>query len=100
MHDLPWTLMGDFNILREGNDTTSINPNLHSMIDFNLLILDLQLQELPLIGRTYTCSNKRPQPSFSKLDRVFLSQHRTISPLTFHTSQIYQQPRQTTRRSP
>jgi endonuclease/exonuclease/phosphatase family metal-dependent hydrolase len=74
MHNLPWILLGDFNIIRDVNDTTSANPNLHSIIDFNLLITDLQLQDLPLNGRIYTWSNKRPQPS-SKLDRIFLSQH-------------------------
>jgi exonuclease III len=29
MHDIPWILMGDFNILRDANDTTSTNPNLY-----------------------------------------------------------------------
>jgi hypothetical protein len=75
MHDLPWNLMEDFNILRDVNDTTSANPNFHFMVDFNQLITDLQLQDLPLNGRAYTWSNKRPQPSFSKLDWVLLPQH-------------------------
>jgi hypothetical protein len=75
MHNLPWILLRDFNILRGTNEITLTNPNLHSMIDFNKLIFDLQIQKLLLIGRTYIWSNKRPKPSFTKLDRVFLSSH-------------------------
>jgi hypothetical protein len=75
MHDLSWILLGDFNIIRDVNDTTSTNPSLHFMFDFNQLITDLQLQDLPLNGRTYIWSNKRPQPFFFKLDCVFLSHH-------------------------
>jgi Reverse transcriptase (RNA-dependent DNA polymerase) len=75
LHDMPWLIMGDFNILRDPRETTSQNPNLHSMLDLNLLISNLQLQELPLTSRTYTWSNKMPQPSFSKLDRILLSEH-------------------------
>jgi exonuclease III len=44
MHDLPWILLGDFNILRDIQDTTSQHPNLHSMIEFNQFILDLNVK--------------------------------------------------------
>jgi hypothetical protein len=84
MHDLSWLLLGDFNILRDNEDTTLSNSNLHCMIDFNQLISDLQLQEFPLISRNYTWSNKMQQPSFFKLDMVLLSAH--WAALTSHTS--------------
>jgi hypothetical protein len=35
MHDLPWILLDDFNILRDIDETTSNNPNTHSIIAFN-----------------------------------------------------------------
>jgi exonuclease III len=54
MHNVPWILMGDFNILRAATNTTLANPNMHLMNDFNILISDLQLQEIPLMGRAYT----------------------------------------------
>jgi hypothetical protein len=57
------------------SDTTSQNPNTHSMIDFNIMINDLDLSEVALNGRNFTWSNRRPVPSFSKLDRVLLSHH-------------------------
>jgi hypothetical protein len=75
MHDLPWVLLGDFNMLRDPDETTVANLNLQYMTDFNQLISDLNMNELPLIGRTYTWSNKCSAPSFSKLDRTLLSSH-------------------------
>jgi hypothetical protein len=75
LNDLPWILLGDFNIIRELSDTVAVNPNTHSMLAFNTLIADLELQKLTLFGRQYTWSNKRLTPSFSKLDRILLSKH-------------------------
>ncbi|XP_078177822.1 uncharacterized protein LOC144572230 [Carex rostrata] len=47
--------------------------NFNNMSQFNKLITDLQLLDVPLRNRTYTWTNKQPNPIFSKLDRVFLS---------------------------
>jgi hypothetical protein len=66
LNDLPWILLGNFNIIRELSDTTATNPNTHSMLAFNTLIADLDLHEPTLFSRHYTWSNKRPSPSFSK----------------------------------
>jgi hypothetical protein len=54
LNDLPWLLLGDFNIIRELSDTTTANPNTHSMLAFNTLIADFKLQELTLFDRQYT----------------------------------------------
>ncbi|XP_078165205.1 uncharacterized protein LOC144559911 [Carex rostrata] len=43
------------------------------MGDFN--IDDLELLDVPLIGRKFTWSSKRSQPTFSRLDRVLISPH-------------------------
>ncbi|KAJ3691188.1 hypothetical protein LUZ61_020352 [Rhynchospora tenuis] len=43
------------------------------MLAFNSLIAQLNLVEIPLTGRKFTWSSKRPTPSFSRLDRAFLS---------------------------
>jgi hypothetical protein len=75
LHDLLWILLGDFNILRDPSESTSVNPNTHSMHDFNDMIIDLELHEIQLRGCSFTWTNKRPNPSFSKLDRVLLSNH-------------------------
>jgi hypothetical protein len=68
------------------------------MIEFNQLVLDLQLQELPLIGRMFTWSNKRPQPSFSKLDKAFLSDH--WADLSSHTPYLLDLPTTTSDHAP
>jgi hypothetical protein len=75
LHDVPWILLDDFNIIRETSETTSRNPNTHSMLEFNNMIHDLELDETRLNGRCFTWSNKRPSSSFSNLDRVLLSHH-------------------------
>jgi hypothetical protein len=46
LHDLPWILLGDFNILRDPSESTSTNPNTYSMHDFNDMIDDLKLHEI------------------------------------------------------
>lgn len=56
-------------------DTTSANPNLGTMLQFNNLIQDLNLFDIPLLGRTFTWSNGRPRLTFSKLDWVLISNH-------------------------
>lgn len=43
------------------------------MSEFNDLIRDLQLIDVPLLNRDYTWCNKQPAPLFSKLDRCLLS---------------------------
>ncbi|XP_078149515.1 uncharacterized protein LOC144544851 [Carex rostrata] len=43
------------------------------MDSFNDLISSLQVIEIQLQNRQYTYCNKRPNPSFSKLDRIFVS---------------------------
>jgi hypothetical protein len=68
LHDLPWILLGDFNLLRDTSESTSYNPNIHRMIEFNDMIDDLDLNEIQLFDRSFTWSNKHPNSSFSKLD--------------------------------
>jgi hypothetical protein len=45
LHDIPWIILGNFNILRDPLDSSSSNPNLHYVIPFNDLISNLNLQE-------------------------------------------------------
>jgi hypothetical protein len=43
LNNLPWLLLGDFNIIRDLFDTTATNPNTYSMLAFNTFIIDLEL---------------------------------------------------------
>lgn len=74
-NDLPWLVRGDFNLRRVVEDTTANIRNYKAMLDFNAFIGEAGLVEAPLQGRAYTWSNRRPNPTFSKLDRIFLSYH-------------------------
>lgn len=74
-NSLPWLILGDFNLFRDITDTTGEVRNLRTMLDFNNFIDDIGLFEVQLQGRAFTWSNKRPSPTFSKLDRVLLSSH-------------------------
>lgn len=75
LNDLPWLAMGDFNMVRSIEDITSNSINLGIVLSFNNTIEDLELLEVPLVGRKFTWSSKRPSPTFSRLDRVFISPH-------------------------
>lgn len=37
-NELPWIVLGDFNLLRSLEDTTAESPNINTMIHFNNLI--------------------------------------------------------------
>jgi hypothetical protein len=81
LSDNPWLVIDDFNLLRS-NDETSGTSRLEAQIDgFNDILKELQLREVPLQGQKYTYSNGRPQPTFSRLDRAFLSNQWDMGPL-------------------
>lgn len=68
-----WILAGDFNIVRWLIDRSGDLRGLPLMDLFNDFINQAALIDIPLKNRAYTWSNKRPLPTFSKLDRVFTS---------------------------
>lgn len=71
MVDKPWILAGDFNQVRWIVDRSAANRSFNLMDLYNDFIMDTELVDVPLRNRTYTWSNKRPQPVFSRIDRVF-----------------------------
>lgn len=71
--DYPWILEGDFNQVRWVNDRSGDLRGLSLICEFNDVITDFEVLEIPLKNRKYTWSSKRSEPTFSKLDRVFLS---------------------------
>jgi hypothetical protein len=66
----PWMLAGDFNMIYSVEDKNNDNVNRAMMGRFRPLVNDLELKEIPLIGRRYTWSNERESPTLVKLDRV------------------------------
>lgn len=69
----PWLLAGDFNLHRWLTDRSATMANFNLMELFNQFISEVGIMEVPLRNRKYTWSSKRPDPVFSKLDRVFTS---------------------------
>lgn len=73
MISLPWIVGGDFNLVRWLVDRTGDMQGLSLMCLFNDMIRDLGLEDVPLKNRSFTWSSKRPEPTLSRLDRIFLS---------------------------
>ncbi|KAJ3708007.1 hypothetical protein LUZ61_011712 [Rhynchospora tenuis] len=55
------------------NERSTIATEYTHMQSFNDLIRDLNLFDVPLLNKTFTWTNKQPQPIMSRLDRVLLS---------------------------
>jgi hypothetical protein len=73
--DIPWLLVGDFNIIRKHSDTNNTNINRGHMLEFNHVISKIDITKMPLSGRQFTYSNVILIPALSKLDRIFWSCH-------------------------
>lgn len=69
----PWIIGGDFNLVRWLIDRSGNQRCFRLMELFNDLIRDLQLVDVPLTNRRFTWCNNRPDPTHSKLDRMFIS---------------------------
>lgn len=67
-----WVILGDFNLIRWVIDRSTNSWNFPLMEGFNDLITNLQLMDIPLKNRDYRWSSKRPEPTFSRLERVFV----------------------------
>lgn len=69
----PWLIAGDFNLVRWLVDRSGDMRGISLMCEFNDLITEFALSDVPLKNRSYTWSNHRPIPIFSKLDRIFVT---------------------------
>jgi hypothetical protein len=66
----PWVIADDFNMIYSTEDKSNANLNRMFMGCFRRMVNDLDLKEIPLLGRRYTWSNEREAPTLIKLDRV------------------------------
>ena len=69
----PWLLIGDFDLTRSPNDKNSMTFNANLASRFNQAVDTLQLVKLPLLDRMFTWTNKRAEPTLSRLDRAFFN---------------------------
>jgi hypothetical protein len=74
-----WILARDFSLYRQPENRNKPRADLIEMNVFNELISDLDLTEIPFIGRDYTWSHMQSDPLLIKLDWVFTSASWTLS---------------------
>ena len=66
-----WLLGGDFNLIYQAADKNNANLDRAMMGRFRRFLDDMDLKEIPLLGRKYTWSNERRSPTLVRLDRAF-----------------------------
>jgi hypothetical protein len=69
----PWAVGGDFNLIFRAADKNNSNVDRVMMGRFRRFLNDLNLTEVPLMGRKLTWSNEREAPTLVRLDHVFVT---------------------------
>ncbi|XP_028091888.1 uncharacterized protein LOC114292180 [Camellia sinensis] len=69
----PWCLGGDFNEVRSIFERKSCSRRDRGMCDFNELIENLEVCDIPMLGRKFTWCNSLQGDKWSRLDRFLLS---------------------------
>lgn len=70
----PWALGDDFNLIYQAEDKNNDNLDRALMGRFRRFLDDMDLHEIPLLGRKFTWSNERTAPTLVRLDRVFATE--------------------------
>lgn len=65
--------MGDFNFMRSLDNRNLSGGDVDDVMQFDEIISNLSLMELPIKGRQYTWSNMQEQPLLEQLDWFFSS---------------------------
>jgi hypothetical protein len=68
---IPWLIMGDFNLIYKASDKNNLNLNRRLMGKFRAALDDCELMEICLQNRKFTWSNERSSPTMVRLDRAF-----------------------------
>ena len=68
-----WLVLGDFNFIRSTENRNLPGGDVNDIFIFNGIIGHLGLLELPIKGRSYTCSNMQDNPLLQQLDWFFTS---------------------------
>lgn len=69
----PWIIEGDFNLVRWLIDRSGNQRSFTLMSLFNDLIRELEVIDIPLQNWRFTWCSNRPDPSHSKIDRIFVA---------------------------
>jgi hypothetical protein len=71
--DIPTLIGGDFNILRFANEKNKGGGVTRFSNEFNSIISNFALRELPLSGGLFTWSNNLENPTLEKLDQILIN---------------------------
>lgn len=77
--DADWLIVGDFNLIRSLENMNKPEGNISEIMQFNAVISNLGLVDIPLKGRKYTWSNMQDDPLLERLDWFFTSASWTLS---------------------
>jgi exonuclease III len=69
--NVPWLIIGDFNLIYQASDKNNLNLNRRLMGKFRRALDECELMEISLQNRRYTWSNERENPTLVRLDRAF-----------------------------
>jgi hypothetical protein len=68
-----WMFTGDFNIMRSPSNRNRPGGDHNHMLLFNSIIQHLDLEEIPLKGRSFSWSNMQDNPLLERIDWIFTS---------------------------
>lgn len=73
LYEKPWCLGGDFNEVRFISERKGCSRRDKGMREFNELIDNLEVCDIPMLGRKFTCCNSQVDEKWSRIDRFLLS---------------------------
>ncbi|XP_058198544.1 uncharacterized protein LOC131314067 [Rhododendron vialii] len=71
---VPWCIGGDFNEIKEVSERVRCNRMERGIRDFSEFCFNMELMDLPMIGRKFTWTNYQNHAFHSRLDRFLVSQ--------------------------
>lgn len=71
----PWCIAGDFNEIRVISERVGCLRLERGMMEFSKFCNNMELIDLPMLGRKYTWTNYQNHAIHSRLDRFLVSQH-------------------------
>jgi len=69
----PWLICGDFNMIYRAQDKNNDRLDRRNMARFRRFIDSVQVEEINMVCRSFSWSNRRDRPTLELLDRAFAS---------------------------